>query len=122
MARSWPTIWRQPSPPAMGGHALQVCDGSSGPLTRPATGAVSRRAPTGAATPSTTGTTTIIYQEDSLMTIHYVVSTKGGSGKTHVATLLAHLLPDPAVIEHVSAADASPAFPEDARVVTSFAT
>ena len=54
------------------------------------------------------------------MTIHYVVSPKGGSGKTHVATLLAHLLPDPAIIEHVSAADAFPAFPEDARVAITF--
>ena len=49
------------------------------------------------------------------MTIHYVVSPKGGSGKTHIATLLAHLLPDPAVIEHASANDAAPAFPEGAR-------
>jgi hypothetical protein len=54
------------------------------------------------------------------MTIHYVVSTKGGSGKTLVATLLGHILPDPCVIEHASADDAAPAFPADARRTITF--
>lgn len=47
------------------------------------------------------------------MTIHYVLAYKGGAGKSHIAILLARVLPDPIVIEHAGsgAADAWPAFP-----------
>lgn len=43
--------------------------------------------------------------------IRHIVAYKGGTGKTHLAILMAHLLPDPVVIEHVTAADAAKAFP-----------
>lgn len=50
------------------------------------------------------------------MTIRYVVSPKGGAGKTHVSVMLGRLLPDPVVIEHYSANDAALAFPAAARM------
>jgi hypothetical protein len=46
------------------------------------------------------------------MTIRYITSYKGGAGKSHIAVLMGHLLPDPVVIEHATAQDAAGAFPQ----------
>ena len=50
------------------------------------------------------------------MTIRYITSYKGGAGKSHVAVLMGHLLPDPVVIEHATAADAAGVFPQAVNI------
>ncbi len=44
------------------------------------------------------------------MTIRYIASPRGGQGKSHVAVMLGHLLPDAVVIEQEGANDAKHAF------------